>query len=545
MRASAIVFALMLLPMLHSACEGEITMPLPAVTEGEGTLVEITIELIPGEGDSYVGTEPPVGTDTQASLADAIDVASELAGTGGQCDFLMRVEGGNTNGVDGPSGGAAFTVMAYSILTGIPIREDATITGRIGPSGSVQGVGGVYEKALAAKKLGFDYFIAPPLSVEERMMADIITGITIYQASTAEEAIAFFANGTVPEQPPLELILPPLANLTPYTGQRVAGFTWVMHNMIGRERAAIAEIRDPEVRSYFGQKMGQHENLSRLGYDYSAANGAFLTYISASAFSQVTEPDVDGRVEEVEECLASLEKPNLTTRNYEWIMGGEAREHRARQNLRRYIELDAETLEERYLLVYQLGYSVAWCEAARDMYSVARGEGGEPMGASVFKPYAEELLNSTEDAGDWAEYMENAMELYDQGFYAGAAYEITYVSSMLEADEDLVEGVEAERFGELLSGESVSIWGRVFRAQASYLNQSDEPIDGYRIAVFADNMDSFVESFGIPEGEERPAPMPAPEGPAPPEGETQPESPLCLFPFLALLALFIKSIGQY
>jgi hypothetical protein len=415
--------------------------------------------------------------------------------------------------------------MAYSLYTGKEIGEGATVTGGISGEGLVLPVGGLYEKAISAKMNGVQTIITPLQSVEEKLMLEGISGISIYEVEDAEELIAFFFEGEVPEERPLELELEPIENLTEYKGERVPEMGGIVEALIRGEKNEIADIGDESVREYFVQKSAQHEEIYGMGYDYAAANGAFLTQISAGAIAEVERPDVDARKVEVQECLDSLERPGLTLENYQWVMGGEAREMRARNNFEKYSEYEAETKDEEYLLVYQMGYSRAWCEAAKAMYE-AVGEEGVPADESKFRRIAERILNSSDGFGEWGEYADTGRDLYEEGMYAGAVYELVFAESMHEGDLELEEGVPESRYREGMENESISVWGKVFRGHSSYLYQQGSKEDAYRMMVFAENMDEVVGEIGHVEAE---------------EGETggfEESGHICAPAFLILVAVF-------
>lgn len=62
---------------------------------------------------------------------------------------------------DGPSAGTAMTTALTSLLTGVPVREDVAMTGEITLRGQVLPVGGIKDKALAARRAGVTTFVLP------------------------------------------------------------------------------------------------------------------------------------------------------------------------------------------------------------------------------------------------------------------------------------------------------------------------------------------------------------------------------------------------
>ena len=88
--------------------------------------------------------------------------------------------------VDGPSAGAAMAVAAVSALTGRPVDGSCAITGEIGVQGQIRPVGGVPEKAEAARRAGLLRVFVPRENMTESLEA---CGLEIIPLDTLSKAL--------------------------------------------------------------------------------------------------------------------------------------------------------------------------------------------------------------------------------------------------------------------------------------------------------------------------------------------------------------------
>ncbi|PYQ75880.1 MAG: hypothetical protein DMG01_18000 [Acidobacteria bacterium] len=92
---------------------------------------------------------------------------------------------------DGPSAGVTMATAMVSALRNQPVRDDVAMTGEITLSGLVLPVGGIREKALAARRHGIKEFVLPARNEPDlaELPAEVKDGIRFIPVQTLEEVL--------------------------------------------------------------------------------------------------------------------------------------------------------------------------------------------------------------------------------------------------------------------------------------------------------------------------------------------------------------------
>lgn len=127
----------------------------------EGNMINISAEIRSGEGRVLVQTKPLMGTVFQDAANTAVYVAQKKTGMQfSNSDVIFSIESQKEiPSVDGPSAGALMTLLVTSALEKKQLKNDVTLTGTIDQYGHVGAIGGVVEKAKAAKESGKTLFL--------------------------------------------------------------------------------------------------------------------------------------------------------------------------------------------------------------------------------------------------------------------------------------------------------------------------------------------------------------------------------------------------
>jgi ATP-dependent Lon protease len=167
-----------------------------AWTEAGGDVLFIEAVLLPG-GGGHLTLTGQLGSVMQESAraalshvrqqADALGIAPEVLS---KSDLHVHVPAGAIP-KDGPSAGVTMATAIVSAARGIPVRPDVAMTGEITLSGLVLPVGGIREKALAARRYGIKTFILPAMNEVdlEELPPEVRQEMTFVPARTLEDVL--------------------------------------------------------------------------------------------------------------------------------------------------------------------------------------------------------------------------------------------------------------------------------------------------------------------------------------------------------------------
>ena len=177
-----------------------------AWTEAGGDVLFIEASLLP-RGKGQIILTGQLGNVMQESARAAVShIRAQAETLGVPPDFLeahdlhIHVPAGAIP-KDGPSAGVTIATAILSALRRQPVRDDVAMTGEITLSGLVLPVGGIREKALAARRQGIHTFILPAQNEADlaEMPPELKAGITFVPASTLDHVLEVALPTPVPQ----------------------------------------------------------------------------------------------------------------------------------------------------------------------------------------------------------------------------------------------------------------------------------------------------------------------------------------------------------
>jgi len=178
-----------------------------AWTESGGDLLTIEVSILPGKGDLILtGKLGEVMRESgQAAMSVARARAERLGLDRGfykDIDVHVHVPEGAMP-KDGPSAGITIAAALISALTGVGTRADVAMTGEITLRGTVLPIGGLIEKAVAARRHGVHTVIIPKANLKDlvELPEEVRADLRFVPVETIDEVLAHALTPVSPSDP--------------------------------------------------------------------------------------------------------------------------------------------------------------------------------------------------------------------------------------------------------------------------------------------------------------------------------------------------------
>ena len=167
-----------------------------AWTEAGGDVLFIEATLLPGGNQNIILTGQLGNVMQESARAALSHIRARAADLGISPEFLAKhdlhvhVPAGAIP-KDGPSAGVTMATAILSAARNEPVRQDVAMTGEITLSGLVLPVGGIREKALAARRFGITTMILPALNEPDlvELPEEVRRDMTFVPVETLEQVI--------------------------------------------------------------------------------------------------------------------------------------------------------------------------------------------------------------------------------------------------------------------------------------------------------------------------------------------------------------------
>ena len=505
-----------------------------AVTEDEqGMAADLFLYSIPGSGEvAFVTSNSLVGKDTQSTGNIALQIAQEKSGISGNShNFIFDIKA-NASEVDGPSAGAAMTLLMYSTLSEKVLPKNVAITGTINSDGSVGMVGGVYPKAKAASEVGIKLFMIPRGEANQVIRDGTVRsinllkygpetlGMKVVEVTTIDDVLGYaYSNigdiqvdvttttiGFIPPAIKYKLILEPMEALS--------------QNYIKRANAVIDEAKkelevtdlDDDQRSSYYPHLGVAERNVEMAkvfldqnYLYSAANYSFNARVLAGVIEEIAKTPsllnneskvLDLKISNLRREISALKKKMfyMPTDKAEWVIGAQQRIAYA-ENALNNLDVDTNielTEEELFDHIYDYVSAEGWFEAATDFFEEAEKSKFKKIiyYSNDFISQIEQrlievdtLINSskvTESAITEAKRRLNSANIsFDSNFYFAALYDSYFAEAFIISEFDKENIADDELMGVVEvkiedNSELNSLWANLFLDHSKFFLENAE-----------------------------------------------------------------------
>jgi hypothetical protein len=481
--------------LAFSVCpEGWRTILVPAViNENASQVVRINISFFNGSGKIYTKISPLVGLLTQQSTQRAILYAFNSSNFNiSECNVIVEfLDVDNSNLLEGPSASLAIALGAYANLKNLSIPSNFAVSGQIFSDGSVGPVGGIIDKANAAKKSNISFLITPTLAFFEKVLLANLTDVKVIEVSSFSQAADALFFNKFPAKKEVEIKNTNLENLQPRTpNKKEFYFSTIAKKINSQLLDTINKNKNSNYYSYFLDKVEQNNILISKGYYYTAANNAFLDLMDASLLSSNLnyKPNISDQLEDIKTCLDEFEKEHqkiiLDEQNFELLAGAQARYMWAKTKALEYSNYSFLSSEEKYLVSRELYSAKTWCLAANDLLEVAKSlPSAKAINITTLGYFTNNLFSSLKsslstayiDDPEIKNHFNYAQNLIEQKMYAGALFDIAYTTSFLRFSFEQSSPIDQiqEKSKALLEKRLNSLWGNLYQSQGLYVIKSN------------------------------------------------------------------------
>jgi ATP-dependent Lon protease len=177
-----------------------------AWTEAGGDVLFVEATLLPGGNQNIILTGQLGNVMQESARAALSHIRANANRLGISPEFLAKQDlhvhvPAGAIPKDGPSAGVTMATAILSAARNEPVRQDVAMTGEITLSGLVLPVGGIREKALAARRSGIRTVILPALNQPDlvELAEEIRKDMTFVPVETLEQVVEVaLSNGQGP-----------------------------------------------------------------------------------------------------------------------------------------------------------------------------------------------------------------------------------------------------------------------------------------------------------------------------------------------------------
>jgi uncharacterized protein len=517
----------------------EANMKIFAVNSSKVAMdADLHIKIEEGTGKMYSSINSSVGSSTQESERNAVDICEDLIDNiKGKYNYYFDIES-NASSIDGPSAGAAMALLLVSMHSDKDLNGKVSITGTISSEGYVGDVGGIYEKAKKAGKIGIKLFMIPSGNREQMIeedgevqLIDLVNyaysnwDLKIVEVGTIKQ-VKKYAQMNIDDidinaqniDPALDFVPSKIKYSKSLEPMReiVDKYLVDSNNTLNNAESSVTEsiIKDSTVTqsllsflNYAKSSIKDAQKYSSSNYLYTAANSSYLAQIYSITVDEIVKnPSIlkndstilDIKLEDLEKKIDLVENRSklCSLDKMEWCIGAKQRITWSRNKLS---ELKSNKNSDALSKILDLAYATAWCDIADDFLDVAINNSDiKFVESNYFKNLAQEYIVNIENQlvivdidessdSDLQRRVNAARTNFDKGWYVTSLYDSASALAVLESKNQNNQEIFNEtefyaNYNYLLEelrtnnslNSSVNIWSKLYLDHALMFEESNK-----------------------------------------------------------------------